>query len=116
MTDQSPARRRSPRLVRDESKPEGAPGSLALEPPAERPRPLGASETARHLLAALAKRSGEHSAIEVARNARGDVQWKITVRSDPESQFSTPELAADEAERLHRRFEVLFPMAGGSRE
>jgi hypothetical protein len=111
MGTDAPARSRSTHVVRNPEAPDGAPGSLRLPAEEARPRPLGASEVARSLLARLAKQTGEHHSVELTRNAKGDVQVKVTVRTDPDIGIDTPEAAAGKAMEVFNMVNAFYPMA-----
>jgi hypothetical protein len=101
-----------PRIVRDPDVPEGAPGSLRLERGEPKARPLGASEVARAFLQKVAQSTGEHSSVELARNAKGATQIKVAVRTGESEHVTTIEEAAAKAREVYDALRMLYPMSG----
>lgn len=101
----------SVRQVVDPTKAPGEPGYLRVETD-EKPHPLGATEVARALLHRIASAGGEHSSVEIARNAKGDYQFKVTVRTGEHEGIDTVEAAAGKAAEIVDTLRGLFPMTG----
>lgn len=85
-------------------------------PQPEPPHRLTLSVLVPQLVAALAKGHGEHSSVELTRNARGDTQIRVSVRTD-EAGIDTPEQAAARAvalyDSLRQRYPTPDPANGG---
>jgi hypothetical protein len=103
-------RKRSPRVVRDPDVPVGAPGSLRLDRGEPRAKPLGASEVARAFLQRVAQTTGEHSNVELSRNAKGDTQIKVAVRTGDSEGVATIEDAAAKAKEVYDLLRSFYPM------
>jgi hypothetical protein len=93
--------------LREELRELVAAGRLQVEP-AESGR-LRMSDVTRALLAALAKTGGEHSTVKLTRNAKGDTQIEVSVRTgDTEDVVSVDEAAAKAAE-VYDRLRLVYP-------
>ena len=102
-----------PRVVTDPTVPPGSPGHLRIDRgEREHPKPLGATEVARAFLAKVAHSGSEHSSVELARNAKGDTQIKVTVRSGEGEAVATIEDAAAKAREIYDALAMLYPMSG----
>jgi len=82
----------------------------SLPDPDSKPRQLGATEVARALLHRVASASGEHSSVELTRNAKGDTQIKVTCRTGESEDIATLEDAAAKAIATYNSLRSLFPM------
>lgn len=80
---------------------------------ATRPHRLTLSELVPQLLAGLQHRGGDHSSVELTRNAKGDVQIRVSVRTG-EAGVETPEQAADRARELFDKLAGDYPLESSS--
>lgn len=96
--------------LRDELREAIAAGRLQVEP-TESGR-LRMSEVTRALLAALAKHGGEHSTVKLTRNAKGDTQVEVSVRTGDTEDVVTVDDAAAKAVEVYDRLRLLYPMNG----
>lgn len=80
-------------------------------PEAEPSRPTRYSLSALHAQAldALRGRTGEHHSVELVRNARGDTQIRVSVRTG-ESGIETPEDASARAQQLYDHLRSVYPL------
>lgn len=76
-------------------------------------RSITRAEILRGMLSALNKTGGEHSTIRLTRNAKGDTQIEVSVRTGDSPAIETAADASAEAVRLYENLRELFPMAGG---
>jgi hypothetical protein len=83
-------------------------GRLQVEP-SESGR-LRLSEVTRALLAALSKTGGEHSTVKLTRNAKGDTQIEVSVRTGDSPEVETAADAMAEAVRLYDNLREVYPM------
>lgn len=65
------------------------------------------------LLAAQTKQGSEHSSVKLTRNAKGDAQLEVIVRTGESAEIDTAAKAADEAVRIYNSLCELFPMFRG---
>lgn len=71
-----------------------------MSPPADtKPKRLSLAELVPQLVTALQHRGSDHSSVELVRNAKGDVQIRVSVRTG-EAGIETPEQAAVRARLL----------------
>jgi hypothetical protein len=82
--------------------------------PADKPKPLGATEVARGLLARLAQSGSHRSGVEITRNAKFDVQWKIDVAIGSQDGIDTIEQAVAKAIEIHESLSRVFPAGGAA--
>lgn len=94
--------------LRDELRELAASGRLQVEP-AESGR-LRMSDVTRALLAALSKTGGEHSTVKLARNARGDTQVEVSVRTGDTEAIVSVDDAAAKAVEVYDRLRLLYPI------
>lgn len=94
--------------LREELREAIAAGVIAVEP-SESGR-LRMSEVTRALLAALSKRSADGSTVSLARNAKGDTQITVSVRTGDTVGVDTAAEASAEAVRLYDALRELYPM------
>ncbi|MCI0346582.1 MAG: hypothetical protein L0221_14230 [Chloroflexi bacterium] len=73
-------------------------------------RSITRAEILRGLLSAVNKTGGEHSTIRLSRNAKGDTQFEVSVRTGESDALATAADAQAEAVRLYRMLDELFPM------
>lgn len=74
-------------------------------------RRLTLSDIVELLLTALARHSGDHSGVKLSRNARGETQIEVSVRTgDP--GIETVEQARMRAEEQYEHLRSLYPLAG----
>lgn len=76
----------------------------------DRPRRLTQSEIVDRLLHALNRGGQEHSTIELVRNAKGDTQIKVSVRTG-EGDIETVEQARMKAEEQFDHLRALYPIS-----
>jgi hypothetical protein len=81
----------------------------------DKPRRISQSEIVERLLHALARGGQEHSSIELVRNAKGDVQIKVSVRTG-EGDLETVEQARAKAEEQFDHLRSLYPMADAEKK
>lgn len=62
-------------------------------------------------LASINKAGGERSSVRLARNAKGDMQFEIVVRTGDTASIETAEQAVAEANRLAEMLATLYPMS-----
>ena len=70
---------------------------------------LRASELVEQLLGALTRSRDEHSSVKLARNARGDTQIEVTVRSGESEGLDTIDAVAHEARRIYDWLRTQYP-------
>lgn len=63
------------------------------------------------LIAALSRAHGDHSSVELTRNAKGDVQIKVGVRTG-EQGIETLEQAVELARKQYDELATAYPMGG----
>lgn len=78
--------------------------------PADKPKRLTLSEILEAHLAALSKHGGERSMVKLTRNARGDTQLEVAVRTGDTSEIQTVEECAAEAIRVYDQLRALYPI------
>lgn len=76
-----------------------------------RPRRLTQAQLIERLLHALNRGAQDHSTIELSRNAKGDTQIRVSVRTG-EGGIETVEEARAKAEEQYEHLRKLYPMAG----
>jgi hypothetical protein len=76
----------------------------------DRPPRLTLSQIVERQLQALARTGQEHSTIELSRNAKGDTQIRVSVRTG-ESDVETVEEARAKAEEQYDHLRALYPLA-----
>lgn len=76
------------------------------------PRRLTLSQIVEAQLAALNRAGGEHSTVRLTRNAKGDTQIEVVVRTGDESHIVTAADAATHARAIYDDLRVAYPMAG----
>jgi len=81
----------------------------------DKPRRISQSEIVERLLHALSRGGSEHSSIELVRNAKGDVQIKVSVRTG-EGDLETVEQARAKAEEQFDHLRSLYPMADAEKK
>jgi hypothetical protein len=77
----------------------------------ERPRRLTHSQIIDELIGALAKGSGDHSTVALNRNAKGDTQISVSVRTG-EGDITTADEAAAKAAELYDGLAALTTVSG----
>lgn len=87
-----------------------------MKPPAEaeaaRPRRLTQGEILAALLERIVAGAGtEHSSVELTRNAKGDVQIKVAVRTGESDEVLTAEHAAAKARSIYDALAAIYPMS-----
>lgn len=75
--------------------------------PAEKPKRLTLSE----IVVALLARGGEHSSVKLSRNAKGDTQIEVTVRSG-DQDVPTVDEASEKAAELYDALRERYPFTG----
>lgn len=86
-----------------------------MKPPAAGSEAPRKRITQSEILAALVERhiaqaGGEHSSVELTRNAKGDVQIKVTVRTGESDDVRTVDDAAAKARATFDALAMLYPM------
>jgi hypothetical protein len=76
----------------------------------DKPRRLSQSEIVERLLHALNRGGQEHSSIELTRNAKGDTQIRVSVRTGDEG-VETVEAARAKATEQYDHLRELYPMS-----
>lgn len=76
-------------------------------------RSITRAEILRGLIAALNKTGGEHSTVRLSRNAKGDTQIEVSVRTGDSPAIETAADASAEAVRIYTNLRELFPMNAG---
>jgi hypothetical protein len=79
----------------------------------DKPRRLSQSEIVERLLHALNRGGQEHSSVELTRNAKGDTQIRVSVRTGDEG-VETVEQARMKATEQYDHLRDLYPMGGPS--
>jgi hypothetical protein len=79
----------------------------------DKPRRLSQSEIVERLLHALNRGGQEHSSVELTRNAKGDTQIRVSVRTGDEG-VETVEAARMKAQEQYDHLRDLYPMGGPS--
>lgn len=79
----------------------------------DKPRRLSQSEIVERLLHALNRGGQEHSSVELTRNAKGDTQIRVSVRTGDEGVESV-EQARMKAQEQYDHLRDLYPMGGPS--
>lgn len=74
------------------------------------PTRLTLSEIARSQLAALNRAGGEHSMVRLSRNAKGDTQIEVAVRTGDEAELLTVEDAAAKARAIYDGLRTAYPL------
>jgi len=79
----------------------------------DKPRPLRQSEILRTLLERDKARAagGEHDSIRLARNAKGDTQIEVVVRTGDSEDIPTIEAAAAKAQEVYDLLSRMYPMS-----
>lgn len=97
--------------LREELRELVASGRLQVEP--AEPGRVRNAEVLRGLLAALTRTGGEHSTVRISRNARGDTQFEVSVRTGDTAAIASAADAAAEATRLYDNLRELYPLQAG---
>lgn len=71
---------------------------------------LRMSDVTRALLAALSKTGGEHSTVKLTRNAKGDTQIEVSVRTGDTEGVVTVDDAAAKALDVYDRLRLVYPL------
>lgn len=61
----------------------------------------------------LQRRSADHSSVSLSRNAKGETQIEVTVRSGDSAEVETVDEAAEKAAELYDRLRRRFPLSSG---
>lgn len=75
----------------------------------KRPDRISTTEVLRAHLAKMLQPSGEHSTVRLARNARGDTQIEVSVRTGESGEVRTVEEAAHKAREVYDALALLYP-------
>lgn len=81
---------------------------------AERPRRLTQSQIIEAQIHALSRGSGDHSSVELSRNARGDTQIRVAVRTGESDEVQTPRQAVEHAAQLYDELADRYPQGLGA--
>ena len=79
--------------------------------PAARPARVTLSQVVEAL---LQRRPQDHSSVTLARNAKGETQIEVIVRSGSEGDVKTPTDALDLAVKLYDRARAKYPLLDGT--
>jgi len=99
---------REVRALRGELRAAVADGKVAGEP--DKAKRLSLSEILAAHLAAMNRSSSEHSSVRLARNARGDTQVEVVVRTGDSPDVSTVDECAAKAADVYDRLRLIYPM------
>jgi hypothetical protein len=77
--------------------------------PAEKPRRVTQGEIIMRL---LERGSSQSSSVTIARNAKGDVQFEVVIRTDPDNGIATPAEAEAIAVEITERLREKYPFVG----
>jgi hypothetical protein len=80
--------------------------------PDEKPKRVTVSEIMRAHLERMAHAGGEHSSVELSRNAKGDTQIKVAVRTGESAEAATIEDAAAKAREVYDALRMVYPLSG----
>lgn len=83
--------------------------------PDEKPQRMTLTEVVRELLSAQSKHGGERSMVKLTRNARGDTQIEVAVRTGDTSGIETAADCAAEATRIYDALSMVYPMTDASK-
>lgn len=61
----------------------------------------------------LNRGGGEHSSVTLTRNAKGEVQIEVVVRTADEGEVTTADAAAEKAQAIFDGLIVTYPMSSG---
>lgn len=78
---------------------------------AEAPRRMSLSEV---LELVLTRAGGEHSSVTLTRNAKGETQIEVTVRTGEHGAVTTAAEAAAEAQTIYDGLRSAYPLATGA--
>lgn len=79
----------------------------------ERPRRMTLSDVVAGLLAAQSKHGGERSLVRLVRNAKGDTQIEVAVRTGDSTGVETVDDCSAEAVRVYDALRIIYPMVEG---
>lgn len=77
-----------------------------MSTPTERPKRLSLSEIVEQL---LQRGSSEHSSVTISRNAKGETQLEVVVRTGDAGEVQTIEQAEQHATAVYDRLRALYP-------
>lgn len=101
-----------PRVKVDPHKRPDEPGAVTVEHPEPPPRPLRQSEILRAFLERMkAAGQGEHSTVKLTRNAKGDTQIEVSVRTGESDEVATVDDAAAKAKSVYDTLAAFYPLA-----
>jgi hypothetical protein len=83
--------------------------SIPQQPSGEQPRRLTHSQIIEQQIHALARGGSDHSSCELSRNARGDTQIRVAVRTGESDEVQTPRQAVELARSLYDELSALYP-------
>lgn len=84
-------------------------GRIRVDDP--RGRRVTNAELVRGLIEAVTKTGGEHSTVKLTRNAKGDTQVEVSVRTGDTPDVQTVDAAAAKAVEVYDRLRLLYPMS-----
>jgi len=64
------------------------------------------------IMALLERGSSQSSSVTIARNAKGDVQFEVVIRTDPDHGIATPDEAKAIAETIADELTTKYPIGG----
>lgn len=76
----------------------------------ERPKRMTLSEIVELL---LARSTSDRTSVALSRNAKGETQIEVVVRTSDGGDVATADAAADKAQELYERFRNRYPMSDG---
>lgn len=61
----------------------------------------------------LARGAGDRTSVALTRNAKGETQIEVVVRTTEDGEITTADAAADKALELYERLAARYPLASG---
>lgn len=78
-------------------------------PATERPRRVTQGEI---IMALLERGSSQSSSVTIARNAKGEIQYEVVIRTDPDHGIASPGEAKAVAETIADELAAKYPIGG----
>jgi hypothetical protein len=79
--------------------------------PATKPRRVTQGEI---IMALLERGSAQSSSVTIARNAKGDIQYEVVIRTDPDHGIASPGEAKAIAETIADELAAKYPIGGSN--
>ena len=95
--------------LREELRELVAAGTIRVDDP--RGRRVTQAELVRGLIEAVTKTGGEHSTIKLTRNAKGDTQIEVSVRTGDSPEVQTVEDASAKATAVYDALRLVYPLS-----